>query len=126
MADYSTLTIEPGGMARFTRADHFNVGDSGDAVAEFIEFLVLSGYLTDDKLGEDTLSEANYNAAAKFAREQGLPDPGGSLVIGPGVLRAARTVIQDSGVVDNSEAYTGNAGGYELLADFGPRAASAG
>ncbi len=121
MADYSGLTIEPGGMARFTRADHFNLGDSGDAARELNLFLIEMGYLDATEIakngGEDIAGTGTMNAIQYWRRDLGLPDGGRNVTADD--LRAARTIIKDSGVADNAEAYTGNAGGYALTTDFG-------
>ena len=129
MADYSGLVIEPGKLARFTRADHFKSGETGDAVEQLNLFLIQAGYLTEEELAKqggrtDIVGTGTKNAAIYFQRDQGIPEDGDRNHISADELRAFRSFISSQeGVEVNAEVYTGNAGGRELLNNFGLDAA---
>jgi hypothetical protein len=124
---YDNLTIEPGGMPRFTRADHFELGDRGEAARELNLYLIAAGYLTPKEVakngGADVAGTGTMNAIQYMRRDRGLPDGGRNVTADD--LRFMRSVVRESGAAANAEAYTGNAGGYLLVSDFGPPSASA-
>ena len=128
MADFSTIIIEDDGktgIARFTRADHFKSGDTGDAVEQLNEFLLAAGFLTEEELakqgGDMTIvGTGTKNAAIFFQRSIGIDASNDDRnLISADALRGMRKFLQDEGVAANAEPFTGNAGGRELLSDFG-------
>lgn len=133
MPDYSNIIIEDdgqGGIARFTRADHFNSGETGAAVEQLNAFLIAAGFLTEEELAKqggrtDLVGTGTKNAVIYFMREMGLEVDDNRNEISADELRAMRSFLQEQGLEPNAEMYTGNEGGRALIDDFGPTDQSA-
>jgi len=127
--DYSGLIIEPGKLARFTRADHFKSGDTGDAVEQLNLFLLEAGFLTPEELAKQggdmsIVGTGTKNAAIFFARSIGQTASNDDRnLISADMLRGMRSYLKKQGVEVNAESFTGNAGGRELINNFGLDAA---
>lgn len=127
MSDYSDIVVEDDGgegIARFTRADHFKSGETGDAVEQLNAFLIAAGFLTEEELAKqggrtDIVGTGTKNAIIYFQRAMGLPVDDDRNTISADELRDIRAYLQDQGLEPNAEMYD-QAGGRELLTDFGP------